>query len=124
MYELYDPCTTMFFFRNKHIMVDLGTGNNNKINWALDDKQEMIDLVEVRSLFLGFASVYNVSNLPYFFSMADCIPWCKKRKRFSGVTSRLFDKISILVVRIRKGNEAEDFIMKYITCTKKKKRFK
>jgi DIM1 family U5 snRNP protein len=28
-------------------MVDLGTGNNNKINWALDDKQEMIDLVEV-----------------------------------------------------------------------------
>uniref|UniRef100_A0A915JK30 Uncharacterized protein n=1 Tax=Romanomermis culicivorax TaxID=13658 RepID=A0A915JK30_ROMCU len=24
MYELYDPCTTMFFFRNKHIMIDLG----------------------------------------------------------------------------------------------------
>ncbi|KAI7898281.1 mitosis protein DIM1-domain-containing protein [Cokeromyces recurvatus] len=47
MYELYDPCTTMFFFRNKHIMVDLGTGNNNKINWALDDKQEMIDLIEI-----------------------------------------------------------------------------
>jgi hypothetical protein len=21
MYELYDPCTCMFFFRNKHIMV-------------------------------------------------------------------------------------------------------
>eukprot|EP00472_Partenskyella_glossopodia_P009590 CAMPEP_0197522510 /NCGR_PEP_ID=MMETSP1318-20131121/7637_1 /TAXON_ID=552666 /ORGANISM="Partenskyella glossopodia, Strain RCC365" /LENGTH=104 /DNA_ID=CAMNT_0043074911 /DNA_START=75 /DNA_END=386 /DNA_ORIENTATION=- len=33
MYELYDPCTVMFFFRNKHIMIDLGTGNNNKINW-------------------------------------------------------------------------------------------
>ncbi|CAO3566126.1 unnamed protein product [Mortierella alpina] len=46
MYELYDPCTTMFFFRNKHIMVDLGTGNNNKINWALDSKQELIDIVE------------------------------------------------------------------------------
>ena len=28
MYELYDPCTVMFFFRNKHIMVDLGTGDN------------------------------------------------------------------------------------------------
>lgn len=39
MYELYDPCTTMFFFRNKHIMIDLGTGNNNKINWALNNKQ-------------------------------------------------------------------------------------
>ncbi|XP_066591520.1 thioredoxin-like protein 4A isoform X2 [Prorops nasuta] len=25
MYELYDPCTVMFFFRNKHIMIDLGT---------------------------------------------------------------------------------------------------
>ena len=39
MYELYDPCTTMFFFRNKHIMIDLGTGNNNKISWAMNDKQ-------------------------------------------------------------------------------------
>ena len=46
MYELYDDCTTMFFFRNRHIMVDLGTGNNNKINWALTDKQEMIDIIE------------------------------------------------------------------------------
>jgi len=33
MYELYDPCTIMFFYRNKHMMIDLGTGNNNKINW-------------------------------------------------------------------------------------------
>ncbi|KAA1080108.1 U4/U6-U5 snRNP complex subunit dib1 [Puccinia graminis f. sp. tritici] len=41
MYELYDPCTVMFFYRNKHIMIDLGTGNNNKINWAMDDKQEV-----------------------------------------------------------------------------------
>ena len=46
MYELYDPCTVMFFYRNKHIMIDLGTGNNNKINWALDDSQEMVDIVE------------------------------------------------------------------------------
>lgn len=47
MYELYDDCTTMFFYRNKHIMVDLGTGNNNKINWALTDKQEFIDIIEI-----------------------------------------------------------------------------
>ncbi|KAL4438480.1 hypothetical protein ABPG77_000128 [Micractinium sp. CCAP 211/92] len=46
MYELYDPCTVMFFFRNKHIMIDLGTGNNNKINWAMNDKQEFVDIVE------------------------------------------------------------------------------
>ena len=30
----------------QHIMIDLGTGNNNKINWALNDKQEFIDIVE------------------------------------------------------------------------------
>ncbi|KAJ3532816.1 hypothetical protein NM688_g7368 [Phlebia brevispora] len=46
MYELYDPCTVMFFYRNKHIMIDLGTGNNNKINWAMDNKQELIDIIE------------------------------------------------------------------------------
>ena len=46
MYELYDPCTVMFFYRNKHIMIDLGTGNNNKINWAIEDKQEVIDIIE------------------------------------------------------------------------------
>lgn len=46
MYELYDPCTIMFFFRNKHIMCDFGTGNNNKLNWVLDDKQELIDILE------------------------------------------------------------------------------
>lgn len=46
MYELYDPCTVMFFFRNKHMMIDLGTGNNNKINWAMTDKQEFIDITE------------------------------------------------------------------------------
>jgi DIM1 family U5 snRNP protein len=38
-------------------MVDLGTGNNNKINWALDDKQEMIDLVEVKQIKVGYLCV-------------------------------------------------------------------
>jgi DIM1 family U5 snRNP protein len=47
MYELYDDCTTMFFYRNKHVMVDLGTGNNNKINWASADKGELIDIIEM-----------------------------------------------------------------------------
>jgi len=45
MYELYDACTVMFIFRNKHMMIDLGTGNN-KISWDLEDKQEMIDVIE------------------------------------------------------------------------------
>jgi DIM1 family U5 snRNP protein len=47
MYELYAPSTLMFFYRNKHIMVDLGTGDNNKIDWALTDKQELIDIIEM-----------------------------------------------------------------------------
>lgn len=29
----------------QHIMIDLGTGNNNKINWAMTDKQELIDII-------------------------------------------------------------------------------
>lgn len=27
-------------------MIDLGTGNNNKINWAMNNKQELIDIME------------------------------------------------------------------------------
>lgn len=46
MYELYDTMTMMFFYRNKHMMCDFGTGNNNKLNWVLEDKQELIDIIE------------------------------------------------------------------------------
>lgn len=38
--------TMMFFYRNKHMMCDFGTGNNNKLNWVLEDKQELIDIIE------------------------------------------------------------------------------
>lgn len=31
---------------HQHIMVDLGTGDNNKINWAMTNKQDFIDIVE------------------------------------------------------------------------------
>ena len=68
MYELYDPCSILFFWRNKHMvrfprvmtfpprrtitadtspqMCDFGTGDNNKLNWVLEDKQELIDIIE------------------------------------------------------------------------------
>lgn len=36
MYELYDPCTIMFFFRNKHIMVDLGTGERSRCRFLYE----------------------------------------------------------------------------------------
>jgi hypothetical protein len=42
-----------FFYRNKHIMIDLGTGNNNKINWAMDDKQEVRFFLFLRSRSLS-----------------------------------------------------------------------
>jgi hypothetical protein len=36
---------------NKHMMCDFGTGNNNnnnnnKLNWVLEDKQELIDILD------------------------------------------------------------------------------
>ncbi len=46
LYELYDPLTVMFFHRKKRMMIDLGTGNNNKITWVLENKQELIDIIE------------------------------------------------------------------------------
>jgi len=46
MYELYDPMSLMFFFRNKHIMIDTGTGDNNKIKFLIEDKQELVDIIE------------------------------------------------------------------------------
>ena len=79
MYELYDPCTCMFFFRNKHIMIDLGTGNNNKINWAIEDKGEMIAIVETvfrgarkgRGLVVSpkdYSTKYRYWNKPAFYT--------------------------------------------------------
>ncbi len=47
MYELVDPFCLMIFFRNQHIKLDLGTGNNNKINFVIRDKNEVIDLLEL-----------------------------------------------------------------------------
>jgi len=28
------------------MMIDLGTGNNNKINWPLTDRQELLDIID------------------------------------------------------------------------------
>ncbi|CAK9441481.1 uncharacterized protein LODBEIA_P53490 [Lodderomyces beijingensis] len=50
MYELdqnkREPYTLMFFYRNKHMLCDFGTGNNNKLNFPIYDKQELIDIIE------------------------------------------------------------------------------
>ena len=47
MYELYNhPLHLLFFYRNRHIQVDLGTGDNNKVTWPMSG-QELIDILEV-----------------------------------------------------------------------------
>ena len=47
LYELHeDQCTIMFFFHGKHIKVDCGTGENNKINFLIHEKEEIIDIIE------------------------------------------------------------------------------
>ena len=42
-----DGCGPGSHAHAQHIMIDLGTGNNNKINWAFSEKQELIDIIEV-----------------------------------------------------------------------------
>ncbi|KAG5504389.1 hypothetical protein JKF63_04840 [Porcisia hertigi] len=49
LYELghdRDPFAVMFFYRNRHIRVDVGTGNNNKINFfAFEDIYDVLLIV-------------------------------------------------------------------------------
>ena len=73
MYELYDPCTVMFFFRNKHIMIDLGTGNNNKINWVMEDKQEVIDIIEVILYYILIRNITQCESIDSYQSKSKTI---------------------------------------------------
>lgn len=66
MYELFDQCTVMFFFRNKHMMIDLGTGNNNKINWPLTNKDEMIAIME--TIYRGAIKGRGIVISPFDYS--------------------------------------------------------
>lgn len=42
-----DDFAIMFFWQNKHIMIDFDTGDNNKMSFMVNNKQEIIDIVEV-----------------------------------------------------------------------------
>ena len=101
--------------RNKHIMIDLGTGNNNKINWPLQDKQEFIDIVEVVYRCVCNASGY-VCVFACFQVRCDCNclqirPRCylvmscggciveqrgEERTGSRGVSERLFNQVQVL----------------------------
>eukprot|EP00928_Gymnodinium_smaydae_P072665 TRINITY_DN55994_c0_g1_i1.p2 TRINITY_DN55994_c0_g1~~TRINITY_DN55994_c0_g1_i1.p2 ORF type:complete len:143 (-),score=24.18 TRINITY_DN55994_c0_g1_i1:189-617(-) len=45
-YELYDPCTLMFFYRGRHVQIEMGMGDRFKITWAPHGKEELVDLIE------------------------------------------------------------------------------
>lgn len=66
MYELTDPMTVMFFYQNKHMMCDFGTGNNNKMNFVIDDKQEMIDILE--TIFRGARKNKGLVDSPFDYN--------------------------------------------------------
>lgn len=74
-------------------MIDLGTGNNNKINWAMNDKQEFIDIVEtVRSW------VVRALLLPHFHQLDPSpllpgVPRGAQGPRSGGVTQGLQHKV-------------------------------
>jgi DIM1 family U5 snRNP protein len=48
------------------MMIDLGTGNNNKINWAMEDKQDMIDIIE--TIYRGARKGKGIVNAPKDYS--------------------------------------------------------
>jgi len=74
MYKLCDVCIIMFFFQNIHVMIELKRNHNNKINWALNDKEEFIVVVEI---------VYQRSQ---------------ERMGIGYFSKRLFNKLSLLNV--------------------------
>jgi len=49
LYELgsgEEPFALMFFYRNDHIRMDVDSGNTNKINFIVDDRESLIQLLE------------------------------------------------------------------------------
>ena len=58
-------------------MIDLGTGNNNKINWAMEDKQEMIDIVET---IYRFNTEHTIPYLSRILTMANVFNFRGARK--------------------------------------------
>jgi len=46
MYELFGKSAYIFFFKNKRIFIDHGSGNNNKIEKHLMDQKIFLKLVE------------------------------------------------------------------------------
>jgi DIM1 family U5 snRNP protein len=63
MYVLYDLMCIMFFWRNKHMISDFGTGNNNKANFLIKNKQELIDNI-IEEIYRGAKKGKGIVNSP------------------------------------------------------------
>lgn len=50
-YELYDPCTLMFFFKGRHLQLELGLGERYKITWPMGEEKELISIID--SIYRG-----------------------------------------------------------------------
>mmetsp|Transcript_13170 Transcript_13170/g.38749 ORF Transcript_13170/g.38749 Transcript_13170/m.38749 type:complete len:156 (+) Transcript_13170:83-550(+) len=46
VFELYDPCTIMCFYRNHTVPIDLGHGPDVKLTWPFDDGQILVEAIE------------------------------------------------------------------------------
>ncbi|KAL0236673.1 hypothetical protein PCE1_000071 [Barthelona sp. PCE] len=51
MYEFNSPHNLMFFFEGRHILIDSEEGDRNKIDFVIDNEQDMIDVIE--RVFVG-----------------------------------------------------------------------
>ena len=58
-------------------MCDFGTGNNNKLNWVLEDKQELIDIIETiyRGAKKGRGLVVSPKGTPILFISLDALSY-------------------------------------------------
>lgn len=67
MYELFadEPFALLFFYKNTHIKLDVGTGNNNKINFPIVDEDEMKRLIEATVLGAKAGHVVVNSRMEY-----------------------------------------------------------
>ena len=64
MYELEDDVNVMFFYQNRHIQVDCGSGVHSRIHFPIHEPQEMVDLIEIvfRGAQKGLAKVESVQQ--------------------------------------------------------------
>lgn len=75
------------------MMCDFGTGNNNKLNWVLEDKQELIDIIE---------TIYRGAKKGRGLVVSPKGQQCFSRSDNRSLTiCRLFYEVSLLVWRAR-----------------------